>query len=335
VIVLTGAAGVVGSTLVERLDESSLVCVSHRRPVAGGARVVDGDVAQPRLGLAPDVHRELCARAAVVIHAAATVTFKAPPEEYARTNVEGTRNAVRLAEEAGARLVHVSTAFVRRARRGNGLPATYEESKLQAEEIVRASAVPHAIVRPSIVVGDSRTGDISTEQGIYQAVATLVDGPVRVVPGEPEMLIDFVPRDHVADAILAAATASEPPSELWVTSGDAALRLGDFASRIDEFVERQGIRGERVRTVPYERVERLFLPIMPPQLQRDMRRLLRLARYVNTTTAFPTSTDVLERAYGIARPQPPDVFTCNLEAWWERRARRAGESTSVAGSVQR
>lgn len=323
-ILLTGAAGVVGSALRQRLDPSSLICLSHERPIDGASEVIAGDVTRPQLGLARSEYRALCERVETVVHAAATVTFAARPERFAATNVDGTRNALRLAEDAGARLVHTSTAFVRGASADGGLPRTYEESKRQAEEVVRASAVPSTIVRPSIVVGDSRTGAIAYEQGIYQAVATLVDGPVRVVPGEADMLVDFVPQDYVADAIVAAATASDPLHELWVTSGRDALGLGDFASRIDDFVARQGIRGEKVRTVPYQRVERLFLPIMPPALQRDMRRLLRLARYVNTEAPFPSSADALEERHGIVRPKPVDVFVRNLEAWWERRQRVAG-----------
>lgn len=319
-ILLTGAAGVVGSAIRERHPDMPLVSLCHRRMLNGASRVVAGDVTKPRAGLSAGDYRDLCTTVDTVVHCAATVSFTARPEEYETINVDGTRNVVRLSEDANARLVHVSTAFVHGLEPGDEPPATYEASKLRAEQLVRASDVPASIVRPSIVVGDSQTGDIAQEQGIYHAVKTLVNGPIRMVPGDAEMYIDFVPQDYVADVVAAVAATPDAPGELWLTIGDDALRLGRFAELIDAFARQQELPGEKVRTVEYDRVERLFLPILPPDLQRDMRTLLRLARYVNMPEPFPSSADVVERLYGIPCPDAMAVFDVNLDAWWRRKA---------------
>ena len=72
-------------------------------------------------------------------------------------------------------LYHVSTAFVHTTVDGDrGRTAIgYASSKLAGEKVVRSSGVPHVILRPSVVIGDSDTGEIAAFQGLYQVVAGL------------------------------------------------------------------------------------------------------------------------------------------------------------------
>ncbi|MFO1533911.1 MAG: SDR family oxidoreductase, partial [Thermoplasmatota archaeon] len=45
---------------------------------------------------------------------------------------------------------------------------TYEHTKLEAEQVVHDSGLPAAILRPSVIVGDSRTGYTSTYHHFYR-----------------------------------------------------------------------------------------------------------------------------------------------------------------------
>jgi uncharacterized protein YbjT (DUF2867 family) len=84
-------------------------------------------------------------------------------------------------------LYHVSTAFVHTKVAGDrGRTAIgYASSKRAAEEVIRSSGVPHVILRPSVVIGDSVTGEIAAFQGLHQVVAGMFAGMVPMIPFDP------------------------------------------------------------------------------------------------------------------------------------------------------
>ena len=90
----------------------------------------------------------------------------------------------------------------------------YEETKHDAEAEVRrrmAAGLPATIYRPSIVVGDSRTGETQKFDGPYFVMQWLLRQPtVAVLPkfavlplaGDPTVTrINVVPRDFIIDAV--------------------------------------------------------------------------------------------------------------------------------------
>lgn len=91
------------------------------RPVAGrSANVVNairisvwpGDIAEPQCGLAPKALERLAGRVGLIINCAGKVDFLPPLDESFRSNVDGVENIVALAQQLGAKLLHVSTCFV-------------------------------------------------------------------------------------------------------------------------------------------------------------------------------------------------------------------------------
>src|SRR6516165_7615751 len=75
-VLLTGASGVVGRALLQRLGDFSVVCLVHRSPVSGpNVTTVRGDIASPMLGLAEQAYAELAAKVDAVIHCAAITDF--------------------------------------------------------------------------------------------------------------------------------------------------------------------------------------------------------------------------------------------------------------------
>jgi long-chain acyl-CoA synthetase len=178
--------------------------------------VVRGDITQDRLGLSAARFDELAGVATRVIHDAATVDWAAPLETTRRINVDGTRRVLELAQSGYRRgtlrrFDYISTCHVCGKRTGNILEASlddsagffnnYEQSKFEAETLVRRSGVPFSTFRLSSVVGDSRTGYSSTFRVMYWPLKMLSRGMAWVVPADRAGVLDIVPIDFVCEAL--------------------------------------------------------------------------------------------------------------------------------------
>src|SRR4051812_22457893 len=184
-ILLTGASGVVGRALLERLSDVDIVCLVHRSPVTGpNVRTVRGDITREHFGLEPLRYAALVAHVDAVVHCAAVTDFNRTDGSLETTNITGTKNVIDFAEAAGAVLYHVSTAFVDTTADGTRgrTAAGYAASKSAGEELVRASRTPHVILRPSIVIGDAQSGAVAAFQGLHHVAAGIFAGMVPMIP---------------------------------------------------------------------------------------------------------------------------------------------------------
>ena len=229
-----------------RLDEllSTLVAPSSR-PHGGRVRALAADLESPGLGLSPVARHRIAGKATAVVHCAASISFTLPLEEARKINVEGTREIVKLALEAQdrgtlERFVHVSTAYVAGDRTGlvsehdgdvgQGFRNTYERTKLEAEEVVRDSGLPAAIVRPSVIVGDSATGWTQAFNVIYWPLQAFARGLFPSVPGDPDACLDIVPVDVVADALLELLRGPVRGGNFHIVSGDQTQTNAELAT---------------------------------------------------------------------------------------------------------
>lgn len=166
------------------------------------------------------------------MHCAAIVNFSATPEHLHRVNVVGTGHVLRFAEDADARLVHGSTAFVVRA--GGGTPFdAYAASKAAGEALVRESGLPACIARISTVIGDSHSGEVPRLQAFHYMLGVALSGQLPFLPCTPGSRIDLIPRDTVAAALTALACDDNARGDHWITAGPAALpveRVIDIAT---------------------------------------------------------------------------------------------------------
>lgn len=236
-ILFTGFPGFIGARLIPKLlatDPGARVVAlveprmeQRARELAaevGGDRVVvePGDITKDKLGLSDDVWERLTAETVEVFHLAAVYDLAVPVDLAERVNVTGTNRVLDFCR-ACARLerhLYVSTAYVAGLRQGivleeelaegQGFKNFYESTKYEAEVAVRASmaddGVPTTIVRPAIVVGDSRTGETSKFDGPYYMLRTIAAtrGPLFGL-GNPDAPFNVVPVDFVVDAMVSAA----------------------------------------------------------------------------------------------------------------------------------
>jgi nucleoside-diphosphate-sugar epimerase len=186
----------------------------------GRCRIVAGDLGDPRLDeleLPGDVG------IAQVWHAAASLQFEnRHRDKIQATNVEGTRRMLALAKRLGAGAFnYMSTAYVAGRRTGvvdeeRDAAAEsnnhYERSKIEAEALVTSSGLVTRILRPSIVVGHSRTRAATSFSGYYGFIRQVAQfrgvvdraqkgllkrAPVRLKI-DPEGSVNVVSVDHVA-----------------------------------------------------------------------------------------------------------------------------------------
>ncbi len=177
-------------------------------------RIMNGDVTQDLLGLNQEDFRYLIENVTHVIHAAADLRLNSSIENLRRINLLGTENTIKMALKAKnyqlKRFSHISTAYV--AGKGKGLieedslsgkygfKSNYEQSKFEAEEVVRKVDLPFVILRPGMIVGDSNTGYIKTFNTIYSLIRLYMNG-LRFFPVSKNLKINLVPVDYVADAV--------------------------------------------------------------------------------------------------------------------------------------
>jgi long-chain acyl-CoA synthetase len=204
---------------------------------------VAGDIERPGCGLEPVTAERLASEVTTVLHCAASVSFDLPLEESRRINVDGTRHVVELAERCPRleRLSYISTAYVagepRRLFRENQLDVgqrfrnPYERSKFEAERMVRerAAPLPLQVLRPSIVVGDSRTGRTSSFNVLYGPLKAFARGAIPAIPARRSSPVDIVPVDYVADRAV----------ELAEDGGDGTFHLvaGRNATTVGRLLE--------------------------------------------------------------------------------------------------
>jgi long-chain acyl-CoA synthetase len=210
--------------------------VERWRPGLDLSRVaaVRADITQPGLGLAPETSEELCQGVTHIVHSAATIRLNQPLAQARATNVSGTEAMLAFAERCPSlvRLAHISTAYVAGDRSGvisedeldcgQAFLNDYERSKFEAELRVRQrmADLPITIIRPSIIVGDSRDGHASSLSTIFPILRHVASGRLRRFPGHGSTPLDLVPVDYVADAIVRLSWAEESEGGTFhVTAG--------------------------------------------------------------------------------------------------------------------
>jgi nucleoside-diphosphate-sugar epimerase len=337
VVLLTGASGLVGRGLLRRL-RGRVLAVTHRTPVAGpGVTPVRGDVTRPRFGLDEAAWRALAGRVDVVVHAAAVTGFTGRGDELARTNVDGTRHALELAAAADAPLCHVSTAFVHaRTDTARGRAAVrYAASKRAGDELVRASGLPHTIVRPSVVIGDAGTGEATAFQGVHHVAEAIVRGQVPIIPFDPDWWLDTVPRDVVADGIATLVEQGNRGGEVWLTSGSRALTLRAAVDTLVETAARLGRPVPPPRFVPPELFDRLIAPVfldaLPEEMARTVTRLLDVfSAYLSAGEPMPSSLPALAARGARPLPDPRTALATSLAYWLRTTGLAGGDAEEAA-----
>lgn len=194
-----------------------------------------------------------------ITHCAGVVSFRGVGDKNERM----ARKAIMLAKKLDVPIYFVSTAFVYKPPgSGMGFNNDYERDKCNAEQLLIESNIPHAIFRPSVLTGNSHTGEIRNISGYYRIVRAFLSA-IREAEARGRTLrfprmrgrSDMVPVDLAAESIGQAIQESRretlyitnpaPPRSEWV---------------LDETLNFYGIRDSvTIMDIPFQEFGTLYL----------------------------------------------------------------------------
>ncbi len=270
---------------------------------------VRGDITHRDLGLPRRRLSTLSGQVSEIVHGAASVSFELGLEETRAINVAGSQRVLEFAERCQRapgglrRFVYISTAYVAGEHVGGfneddlevgqGFRNPYERSKFEAESMLvqRRGRLPLTIVRPSIIVGDSRSGWTNSFNVLYWPLRAFSRGIYAALPAHGDAPVDVVSVDYVADAIFALARAPEAEGATFnLTAGRHASSVGELVELASTYFARpaprlidptlyrrllhplvvRGCRDERHRRAL--RRSEVFFPYFAARVHYDIRR---------------------------------------------------------------
>jgi NADH dehydrogenase len=217
---VTGASGFLGRALLSRLPTSlapDVICLSRSLAAAAErkAAFVQGTLEQPTK-YAPALKE-----CEAVIHLAAC-SRRARPATYQRVNVEGTRALLEASARSGVkRFLFLSCASTADASGRYGARA---RSKLQAEELVRASALDWTILRTTLVFG--------YRSPIQRSLTNLATARITPLFCGGRAQVQPIWSDDAADVLVEWVEGRLPSRETIDVGGPESISLRDLLQRM-------------------------------------------------------------------------------------------------------
>jgi thioester reductase-like protein len=293
--------------------------------------LIEGDAASMDLGLSGQEYLAL-AREVDRIHHVAHVSYPGVDAKKAdHVNVGAAREILEFAEvcEHLQCLVFHSKAHVSGDREGrvfeDDLKAgqsfrnVVEETQARAEKIVRAAMprLPIAVVRPSIVVGDSTTGEVDRFDGPYLLILLIVTSPPDLalpLPGRTAAPLNLVPIDYVVRAARAIGESERAVGKTFHLVDPAPLS----ARGVFELVARAGGRPVPRGSIPANLTKAL---LRTPGLDRFAKSPRALLETLGTDVTYDhTNTDEILAGSGIRCP-PFESYVERLVLFVQERLR--------------
>ena len=249
---VTGATGLVGSHIVERLArEGWETRAMVRNPRSASwltalrTELIAGDVLQA------SVFANAAKGCDVIFHTAAAITPSGGWEDYRSLNLDGTRNAIDAASGASARLMHVSSVAVygpgMRYREGalttedvplEPLPDSqyYARSKRESEQMVMAAHSSGRIwataIRPDVIYG-------RRDRQFIPRIARLLNFRVAPLVGGGKAELPIINAENVADAAFLAATSDAAAGKAYNIANERPTTVREFFDLAAEGLDRR------------------------------------------------------------------------------------------------
>ena len=336
-VLAAGLSGQVGRGFAEAVgnavtDPFAVTAVVRRRARSnleqrgGMITQVVGDVAA-KLWTFDDTNLEALGEIDVVVNVAGIVDWTASHADMDRVNYLGAINGLALARRLSERLgrtvpyLYASTAYVAGTMSGN-IPedlhpphedrTPYELSKWFAEYHLMNEAAkdgyPVLISRIGGVIGSSSTRSTTRWSSLYQLVAPLSRGQLRVLPVRPAARVDILPRDVIGEGLVRLLSdGAQTGFDRWRGGAIVHLCAGEYAPTLEALFTVLQSKDIHHRYVP-------------PRLLCMPERTLRTAENVGLKYAR-WSREIGNRLYGLRYVSVDRIFERSrlwelTNGWW-------------------
>ncbi|GAB4188079.1 MAG: SDR family oxidoreductase [Wenzhouxiangellaceae bacterium] len=355
---VTGSTGFIGRNLIDQLvkregtiyvlvrasSHDKLEQLKERWP-GHEERIVaiEGDLAEPMLGISEADREKLRGEVRHFFHLAAIYDLGASAEKQEKVNIQGTRNAVKLAEDIEAGCFHHTSSIAAAGfyqgifredmfEEAEGLENPYFRTKHESEGVVRRECqVPWRVYRPGIVVGHSQSGEIDKIDGPYYFFKLIQKMRKLLPPWMPTIgiegsRINLVPVDFVARAMDHIAHTDGVDGQCFHLTDPKPKRIGEvlniFAQAGHAPQMTMRIDARLFNFIPS--VVKQGVGMLPPvrrltnHLLKDLGIPDEVLKFVNYPTRFDTrDTERLLRGTDIKVP-PLEDYAWALWDYWER-----------------
>lgn len=304
----------------------------------GRVNLIEGDAASMDLGLSGGEWKSLAAEVDRIHHMAQISYLGADRSLAERVNIGGAREVLELGRACASLkcLVVHSTANVSGDRtgivlegdldRGQQFRNVVEETLARAEKTMRASMsrVPICVVRPTVVVGDSKTGEVDRFDGPYFLILLIVTSPPDFplpLPGRADAQLHLVPVDYYVRAARAIGRDPRAPGRTFHVGDPSPLTV----KRVFELVAAAGGRRTPRGFIPANLTKALLRTPGIDRLAKSPRAFLD-ALATPVTYSFANTTELL--ADTDVRCPPFESYVEGLVEYVQHRLRekRAKES---------
>lgn len=243
---------------------------------------VTGDIRLPQFGIMESDYNLISGHCTHIIHCAGNVRMNLSIGEARGYSVDSAKNVVALAEicqeyDHLEKVEFVSTVGVGGRMQGvvpetwieeeREFHNTYEQAKAQAEDYIKTEVekgLPVTVHRPSMVVGDSKTGKIIHFQ-IFYHLCEFLSGrrTLGVVPDTGDTRLDIIPSDYVAKVIAWSSKNLETSGQIFheCSGPKEAILISDLKQQVQELFKAKSVPLPRSFFIPVW-LFRVILPVI-------------------------------------------------------------------------
>jgi len=226
-ILITGASGFVGKTLIRKLELSKFNSVYLLIPeqdvpdalknIGKNVVILRGDITDP------EVHKVIPENINILLHMAA-ITGKAGRAEYEKVNFEAFKDIVISGKKKGLeKVIFISTIAVKFSKRKRYF---YSFSKEKAEQFLNGSGMEYSILRPTMILGSGSP--------VFKGFSMFAGLPLIPLFGGGKAIIQPVHLDDVCSTIIQILTKSIFKGDTYDIGGPDKLSIREFLKRISE-----------------------------------------------------------------------------------------------------
>jgi len=253
-VLVTGAAGFIGSHLTERLVKlgANVHAFVHYNSAGSWGWLDESEYKDRIQVIAGDIRDRDSVRLAmtdvhIVFHLAALIAIPysyQAPSSYVETNINGTLNVLQIARDSGIeRIVHTSTSETYGTARYVPIDekhplqgqSPYSASKIGADKMAeayyRSFQVPVVTVRPFNTFGPRQSARAVIPTIITQC---LTRKRIRLGSLHPLRDLNFV--SNTVDGFIAAASSDEAVGQVVNIGYGQEISIGDLAERIIQLI---------------------------------------------------------------------------------------------------